>query len=64
MSIRLSTVLTAGLLSVLLAAGSIATVHAGGEGCDKDKRKGDSTSTLWCPGTTAQQPAAETGVRP
>lgn len=63
MSIRVSTALTAGLLSVLLAAGSIATVHAG-EGCKKGKTKGDSTSTLWSPATTAQQTVASASVRP
>ncbi|MGE5153748.1 MAG: hypothetical protein ACM3ST_07005 [Bdellovibrio bacteriovorus] len=63
MSIRVSTALTAGLLSVLLAAGSIATVHAG-DGCEKGKTKADSTSTLWSPATTAQQTVASASVRP
>jgi hypothetical protein len=58
MSIRIPTLLTAGLLGALLAAGSFATVQAG-EGCENGKKKGDSTSTLWCPATTA---ASETVV--
>lgn len=57
MSLRIPTLLTAGLLGALLAAGSFATVHAG-EGCDKEKKKGDSTSTLWCPATVASPTAA------
>lgn len=53
MNISVSTLMTAGLLGLLLAAGSIATVHAGDD-CDKEKGKMDKgTSTLWCPATTA-----------
>lgn len=53
MSIRIPTLLTAGLLGALLAAGSFASVQAG-ESCEKGKKgtKDDSTSTLWCPATT------------
>lgn len=51
MSIRIPTLLTAGLLAGLLAAGSFATVQAG-DGCQKDK-KDKGTSTLWCPAPTA-----------
>jgi hypothetical protein len=57
MSLRIPTLLTAGLLGALLAAGSFATVHAG-DGCGKDKKKGDSTSTLWCPAPVVSQTAA------
>lgn len=47
---RYPSILTAGLVSLLLAAGPFATTLAG-EGCDKGKKKGESTSTLWCPAT-------------
>ena len=57
MSLRIPTLLTAGLLGTLLAAGSFATVHAG-DGCGKDKKKGDSTSTLWCPSSVVSRTAA------
>jgi hypothetical protein len=63
MSIRIPTLMTAGVLSILLAAGSFGTVQAG-DGCDKGKKKGDSTSTLWCPATTAAQLGAAVAVRP
>jgi hypothetical protein len=56
MSLRIPTLLTAGLLGALLAVGSFATVHAG-DGCGKDKKKGDSTSTLWCPASVVSQTA-------
>lgn len=57
MSLRIPTLLTAGLFGALLAAGSFAPVHAG-DGCGKDKKKGDSTSTLWCPATVVSQTTA------
>jgi hypothetical protein len=63
MSIRVSTALTAGLLSALLAASSIATVHAG-EGCEQGKKKDKATSTHWCPATASQRPATRADVRP
>jgi hypothetical protein len=63
MSIRIPTLVTAGVLGALLAAGSFATVHAG-DGCTKDKKKGDATSTLWCPATTAVQPVVTVSLHP
>lgn len=67
MSIRVPTLLTAGLLGALLAAGSFAPVHAG-EGCERGKKgtKDDSTSTLWCPASTvsAQPALVSTAARP
>jgi hypothetical protein len=47
MSIRFSTLTTAGLLGALLAAGTVIPAHAG-DGCGKDK-KDRSTSSLWSP---------------
>lgn len=65
MSLRIPTLMTAGLLGLLLAAGSFVTVQAG-EGCDKDKDRTDKgTSTLWCPATTvASQAVPSVAVRP
>lgn len=64
MSIRISTLLTVALLSALLAAGSFANVHAG-EGCEKGKKKGESTSTLWSPAVaTSCQGAVSSSARP
>lgn len=63
MSLRIPTLLTAGLLGALLAAGSFATVHAG-DGCGKDKSKGEPTGTLWCPTTIASQTTAVDHTRP
>lgn len=67
MTIRVPTLLTAGLLAALLAAGSFASVQAG-EGCDKGRKgpKDDSTSTLWCPASTvsAQPSLVSTAARP
>lgn len=66
MSIRIPTLLTAGLLGALLAAGSFASVQAG-EGCDRNKKgtKDDSTSTLWCPApTTASRTAPADAILP
>ena len=49
MSLRLSTLFTAGLLGVLLVAGSLAPVHAGdGSSCSKGK-KDTGTTSLWMP---------------
>lgn len=46
MSIRFSTLLTAGLLGAFLIASTLAPVQAGdGEGCSKDK-KGGTTSLV------------------
>jgi hypothetical protein len=63
MSIRFPTMVTAGLLGALLAAGSLTHVHAG-DGCGKDKKKDDATSALQCPATSAVQPAATAPNRP
>ncbi len=67
MSIRVPTLLTAGLLAALLAAGSFASVQAG-DGCKKGTKgsKDDSTSTLWCPATTVsvQTARVSTAARP
>jgi hypothetical protein len=63
MSIRIPTMVTAGLLGALLAAGSLTHVHAG-DGCGKDKQKDDGTSALQCPATTAAQPVSTIPGRP
>ena len=63
MSLRIPALMTAGLLGLLLVAGSFATVQAG-DGCTKDK-KDKGTSTLWCPATTvASQAVPSIAVRP
>jgi hypothetical protein len=48
MTFRLSTLLTAGLLGVLLVAGGLSPVHAGDGSCGKDK-KSSGTTSLWAP---------------
>ena len=51
MSMSNSILLTAGLLSGLILAGSMVPVHAG-DGCTKDK-KDTSTSSHWSPAPSA-----------
>jgi hypothetical protein len=66
MSLRIPTLMTAGLLGLLLTAGSFATVQAG-DSCPMDKKgeKDKGTSTLWCPATTvASQAIPSVAVRP
>jgi hypothetical protein len=63
MSIRIPTMVTAGLLGALLAAGSLIHAHAGDD-CGKDKQKDDANSALQCPATTAVQSPATTPNRP
>jgi len=63
MSIRVPTMVTAGLLGALMAAGSLVHVHAG-DGCGKDKQKDHATSALQCPATSAVQSRATTPNRP
>jgi hypothetical protein len=46
MSFRIDTLVAAGILGALLLAGSVMTAHAG-DGCDKDKEDGMTTSSLW-----------------
>jgi hypothetical protein len=53
MTIRSSTLLTAGLLAGLILAGTFIPAHAG-DGCGKDKvNKPTQTTSHWCPTTTA-----------
>jgi hypothetical protein len=55
MSFRVNTLIAAGLFGTLLLVGSLAPVHAGGEGCTKDKAKDQmGTSTLWTPDASSK----------